>query len=60
MQKRLALLFVAAFFLLALIPAFYPADNDLLSPDSPFTETYGQLFAAVTTSYSFSHDVSWV
>ena len=57
MQKRIALLFVAILFLLALVPAYYPVDDETLRKDCPFCNAYDQLFTATNAYYGFDHDL---
>jgi hypothetical protein len=57
MQKRIALFFVAVLFLLALVPAYYPVDDEALRKDSPFCNAYDQLFSATNAYYWFGHDL---
>lgn len=49
MQKRIALLFVALVFILAVIPAFYPVEDEAVGKACPFCKAYGQLFSAFNT-----------
>ena len=60
MQKRIALLFVAILFFLALVPAYYPLEDETLHSDGSFCSVYGQLFAAENAFYFFDHDVCWI
>jgi hypothetical protein len=55
-QKRLALLFVAMLFILALVPAYYPFEDETLRKDCPFCNAYDQLFTATSTNYGLCHD----
>ena len=57
LQKRIALLFVAVLFLLALVPAYYPVDDETLRRDCPFCTAYDQLFTAANTYYALDHEV---
>jgi hypothetical protein len=59
MQKRIALLFVAILFVLALIPAFYPVEDDALPKDSAVYRAYGQVYTAVTDAFHFDCNLSW-
>ena len=59
MQKRIALLFVAILFILAIIPAFYPVEDESLSKDSPAYRAYGQLSAAFTIAHDFDGKPGW-
>ncbi|MDA8423993.1 MAG: hypothetical protein M0Z89_11730 [Nitrospiraceae bacterium] len=58
-QKRIALLFVAILFILALVPAYYPLEDEALRNDGSFSSVYGLLFAAVSPVYFFDHDLCW-
>jgi hypothetical protein len=58
-QKAIALFFVVVFFILALIPAFYPVEDDVLRPDCPFCKTYNQLFSVLTSPSAVDHEISW-
>ncbi len=60
MQKRIALLFVAILFILALVPAYCPIDNETLRKDCPFCNAYDQLFTATNAHYVICHDVRQV
>ena len=60
MQKRIALFFVVLLFLLALVPAYYPAEDEALHGDSSFSKAYAQVFAAENTFYFLDHDFSLV
>jgi hypothetical protein len=60
LHKRIALLFVAILFILALIPAYYPPEDEALRNDGPFSRAYGLLFAAVCPVYFFDHNLCWV
>jgi hypothetical protein len=59
MQKRIALLFVLVFLFLALIPAFYPVEDEVLAKDSLVCRVYTQLFALVDTAYNFDSNLGW-
>lgn len=56
-QKRIALLFVAVLFLLALVPAYYPVDDETLRKDCPFCTAYDQLFTATNAYYGLDHEL---
>ncbi len=59
-QKRIALFFVAVLFLLSLVPAYCPADDESLHKDCPFCNAYDQLFSATNAYYTFDHDLSQI
>ncbi len=59
-QKRIALLFVAILFILALIPAFYPVEDEALSKDCAFCNAYDQLFTTSNAFYDFEHNLCWI
>ncbi len=59
MQKRIALLFLAVLFILALIPAFYPAEDEAPRRDCPFCNAYGQLLTALNIFFDFRHEFCW-
>ena len=59
-QKRIALLFVAVLFILALIPVFYPVEDETLRNDCPFCKAYNQLFAASNAFYEFDPNFCWI
>jgi hypothetical protein len=59
MQKRIALLFVVVLLLLALVPAFYPLEDEGLAKDSVVYSVYGQLFAVLDTAYNFDCNLGW-
>ncbi len=53
MHKRITSLLVFTLFLFALIPAFYPVDDDSLRENGLFSNSYGQIFTAVIAFYDF-------
>jgi len=57
-QKRIALLFVALLFILAVIPAFYPVEDETGGANCPFCKAYGQLFTAFTAFSGIDLSVS--
>jgi hypothetical protein len=59
-QKRIALLFVAILFVLALVPAYYPLEDEAQRNDGTFSSAYGLLFAAVNPVLFFDHDLCWI
>ncbi len=59
-QKRIALLFVAILIILALVPAYYPLEDEALRSDGSFSSVYGLLFAAISPVYFFDHDLCWI
>jgi hypothetical protein len=59
MQKRIALLIVGILFALALIPAFYPVEDDALLKDSTVCRAYGQIYTAVTDAFNFDCILGW-
>jgi hypothetical protein len=59
MQKRIALLFVVVFLFLALVPAFYPLEDEGLAKDSLVCKAYSQLFAIVDTANDFDWNLGW-
>ncbi len=59
MQKRVALLIVVFLFFLALIPAFYPAEDEVPLKDSPVYSVYGHLYTAFNTAYNFDCHLGW-
>ena len=58
-QKRIALLIVAVLFLLALIPAFYPVEDEVLSKGAAVYRAYGQPYIALNTAYDFDRHLGW-
>ncbi len=56
LQKKIALLFVAVLFILAMVPAFYPVEDETLRKNCPFCNAYAQLFTATTAYYGIDHD----
>ena len=59
MQKRIALLFVAVIFFLALIPALYPAEDEGCLKDSPAYRAYSQLYTAFNIACEFDWHFGW-
>jgi hypothetical protein len=59
MQKRIALLVVAILFFLALIPAFYPVEDEVLSKGSSVYSAYNQLFTAFNSACEFDCHLGW-
>ena len=59
-QKKIALLFVALLLFLALVPAFYPVEDECLLKDSPVFRAYSQLYAAVNAQYDFDCRPGWI
>jgi hypothetical protein len=56
MQRRIALLFVAILLILAVVPAYYPVEDETLRKDCPFCNAYDQLFTATNVYYGIYHD----
>ncbi len=56
-NKRITFLLVLTLFLLALIPAFNPVDDDSLRENGLFSKSYGQIVAAVIASYDFGFNL---
>ncbi len=59
MQKRIALLVIVILLFLALIPAFYPVEDEVLAKDSLVYRAYGQLFTIFGTAYHFDCNLGW-
>lgn len=59
MQKRFALLFIVLIFVLALVPAYYPPNDEALRQNSPLCDIYSQPFTATGTFYDFNHNQGW-
>jgi len=59
MQKRIALLFVVVLFFLALIPAFYSVEDEILSKGSSAFSAYSQLYTAFNIAYDFDCHLGW-
>ncbi len=59
MHKRIAFLFLTVLFIMALVPAFYPAEDEAPRRDCPFCSAYGQLLTALNTFFDFGHDLCW-
>ena len=55
-RERIALLFLAVLFILALVPAYYPLEDVALQNDSLVSRAYGLLFAAISPVYSFDYE----
>ena len=58
-QKRIALLIVAILFFLALVPAFYPVEDEVSSKGSFAYSVYSQLFTAFNITYDFDCHLGW-
>jgi hypothetical protein len=58
-KKRLALFFLALIFILTLVPAYYPPDDEALQQNSSLCDIYSQLFTATGTFCDFSHTPGW-
>ncbi|HUK99902.1 MAG TPA: hypothetical protein VLX29_03515 [Nitrospirota bacterium] len=58
-QKRIALLSVVIIFVLALIPAFYPVEDEVLPNDSSVYRAYGQLYTAYNIVHDFGCTLGW-
>jgi hypothetical protein len=52
-RKKITILLVATLFFLALIPAFYPLEDEALRGNGFFGKTYSQLFTAVIAIHDF-------
>ncbi len=59
MKRRIAVLVVGVLFILAVIPAFYPVEDDALRRDCPFCKAYGQLFTVLTSLSGFEYRLGW-
>jgi len=59
MQKRIALLIVAILFFLALIPAFYPVEDEALSKGTSVYSAYSQLYTAFNIACDFDCRIGW-
>jgi hypothetical protein len=59
MQKRIALLVVVVLFFLALIPAFYPVEDEVLSKGSSAYSAYSQLYTAFNITCGFDCHLGW-
>jgi hypothetical protein len=57
MHKRITFFLIATFLLLALIPAFYPMEDEALRENGFFSKSYDQLFTAVITFYDFGFNL---
>ncbi len=60
LQKKIALLFVFLLFFLALVPAFYPVEDECLLKDSSVSRAYNQLYAAFSIPYGFDYHLGWI
>ncbi len=60
MQKRIALLFVTILFIVAIIPAFYPVEDETLPKDSPIYRAYDQLYTSFNSADDFNCNVGWI
>ena len=58
-KKRLALFFLALIFILTLVPAYYPPDDEALRQNSSLCDIYSQLFTATGTFCDFNHPPGW-
>ncbi len=59
-QKKIALLFVVLLFFLALVPAFYPVEDECLLKDSSVSRAYSHLYAALNIPYGFDCHLGWI
>jgi len=59
MQKRFALFSLALIFIVTLIPAYYPPDDEALRQNSSFYDIYNQLFISTGTYNDFNHNLGW-
>ncbi len=59
-DKKIALFFVAVLFVLALIPAFHPFENETAGGNCPFCSAYGLLFALSNIYYDFGQSDAWI
>ncbi len=58
-QKKIAFLVLAVLFVLSLVPAFYPAEDEAPRRDCPFCNAYGQLLTALNSFFDFGTDIGW-
>jgi len=58
-QKTIALLFVAIILFLALMPAFYPVEDEGLLKDTSVYRAYSQLFTAFNIAYGLDCHLGW-
>jgi ABC-type uncharacterized transport system permease subunit len=59
MQKRIAFLFVVVLLFVALVPAFYPFEDEALLKDTPAYRAYSQLYTAFNIAFDFDCHVGW-
>jgi hypothetical protein len=59
MQKRLALFFLALIFVLALVPAYYPPDDEALRQNSSLYDIYSHLFTVTALFSDFNDNQGW-
>jgi len=59
MQKTIALLSVAVILFIALMPAFYPVEDEGLLKDSLVYRAYSQLSTAFNIAYGFDCHLGW-
>ncbi len=57
MNKRITFFLVAAFLLLAMIPAFYPVEDEALRENGFFSYSYAQLLTAAIAFYDFGFNL---
>jgi hypothetical protein len=58
-QKRIALFFVTILFILAIVPAFYPVEDEAVPKDSTIYRAYGQLYTSLNGIYVFDCNLGW-
>ncbi len=59
MQRRRALFFLALVFVLVLVPAYYPPNDEALGQNASLCDIYCLLFTATGTFYDFNHNQEW-
>jgi len=58
-KKHFAFLFLVLIFVLTLVPAYYPPDDEALRQNSPLCDVYSRHFTATGTFSDFNHAQAW-